>query len=992
MLSRTRFKTIFRIRLCHPQPCSCSFSQNPSQTSQFVDKLNVNSLCDCNMVAASDKPLVELQVVLQKMRLERDPRALTRLALEYIESIFAAPLIWLALYDSVSHSLVGQGGVTTQDDSALLQSTQPLLPGEFLEQVVIEQRPLGVPDMSREPRMGIWQKEAKRLDIQGCLMYPIRHPQRCMGVLLLGSQLWGVTSTDEEQALVMLLLEQLGASLYEVEVAWKQAAQRRLEEPLLLLATAMRSMTTMEERVNAVVSQLQVFTGVSRIQVYWLDREKSLFYQRWTTSPVVATQPSRGNPLLKDKKDTQPKLISFTTRELGDLYYSLVDGQTVTVTEAGSVRCEIPLKLMQRLKAHSMMVAPLLVEGDLYGFLSVESEQSHPWLEEDRALMTGCAALLSLSIPVAERELTLERLEKDQGSLVKIAKATYSEDGLQKTVQQAAELLLERLGATACLILLYEPATQTFALMHEHRREGKKNFPRRLRPLSDQDWQDILGSRDALSTDNYQQDMRFNTWRPELTEAGVKSFVISHTSVSQEQGIEGLVLVIHQAMRYWNQEERKLVRMVGLQLGLVMRQWQLQQTEQRQGELITQLASAVMHLQAVYTLPELFQQTAQQVTSVLKVPLAVVITCWPGETQATVVASQALGTDFALSGITQFDGSQDPLLYHCLHEGQTLELGIADLPNACTLWLNATGVGQILACPLGFSPVESLAPLGMVVAADGAERIWTTTDHLALEVLSSTSGSSIRRVKWTQTLQEQREVLTELNWYKQRRLFDTQSLLIENVKRLGSIADPSQPEAVRRQKVAEIGQSIRDVVPVLQQILKQEAWTVSLNSEEIPLATVIRRTLQRLETLVQKRKLWPRVQGETAVTALGDPGRLEMILYEVLINAIQRSQEGGNLEIWVQPSHGYIELMVVDTGYFEPQLLAALAEDPQTVIYADPNLHSPLTVSPGLELSLCQRLMLRMNGELIFYQVPDGRNVSRLVLPMVETADAPPTP
>ncbi|GAB4210988.1 MAG: GAF domain-containing protein [Synechococcales cyanobacterium] len=933
----------------------------------------------------AEKPLVGLQVVLQQMRQERDPRELTRMALDYVRSIFAAPLIWLALYDSVSHSLVGQGGVTTLEESMVLHSTQPLQPGEFLEQVVIEQRPLGVPDISREPRMGVWQKEAKRLDIQGCLMYPIRHPQRCMGVLLLGSQLWGVTTTDEEQALVMVLLEQLADSLHSIESSWKQEAQRHLEEPLLLLSTAMRSMTTMEERVAAVVSQLQAFTGVSRVMVYWLDREQALFIQRWTTAPTVATM-ARGNPLSREK-DTQPKTISFLSRELGDLYYSLLDGQTIAVSEAGSIRSEIPVKLMQRLKAHSMMVAPLLVEGDLYGFLSVESEQAHPWLEEDRNLMTGCAAYLSLSVPVAEREAMLERFEKDQGAIYRLAETVYSEDGLQKTVSRAAALLVERLKATACLILMYEPKTGTFALMHEQRSEGKKNFPRRLRPLTDQDWDDLLKCKDALTTDNYQQDLRFGTWRNELTEAGVKSLVVAHTSQEKNKAFEGIVLIIHQSIRYWNQEERQLVRAVALQLGLVMRQWQLDQTQQTQSELINSLSNAMMVLQSAHTLPELFAQTTQQLAAVLRVPLAVLITCAPGANQAKVESVYALGPDFALSGVTEFDASQDPLLYHCLNDLQPLTLEVADLPTACTLWLNAVGIGQIMVIPLGFSRAESLAPLGMILVADGSERLWSAESSLALEVISSTSGSGIRSLQWTQTLQEQREVLTELNWYKHRRLFDTQSVIIENLRRLGQAADMSQPENTRRQKVVEVGQSFRDVVPSLQQVLKQEVWTVNLTSESIPIATVIRHTLQRLDTLVQKRKLWPRIQGETAMAVLGDPGRLEMILYEMVVASIQRSQEGGNLEIWVQNSHGYLEMMVVDMGYFEPALLAALGQDPQLVIYGDPTQKSPLTVSPGLELSLCQRLAARMQGELMFYQVPDGRNVSRLVLPMVEPAE-----
>jgi hypothetical protein len=58
--------------------------------------------------------------------------------------------------------------------------------------------------------------------------------------------------------------------------------------------------------------------------------------------------------------------------------------------------------------------------------------------------------------------------------------------------------------------------------------------------------------------------------------------------------------------------------------------------------------------------------------------------------------------------------------------------------------------------------------------------------------------------------------------------------------------------------------------------------------------------------------------------------------------------------------------------------------DPQSVIYADPFVASPVTFSPGLELSLCQRVVLRMGGNLMFYESPDNRNVSRFLIPLAE--------
>jgi signal transduction histidine kinase len=123
-----------------------------------------------------------------------------------------------------------------------------------------------------------------------------------------------------------------------------------------------------------------------------------------------------------------------------------------------------------------------------------------------------------------------------------------------------------------------------------------------------------------------------------------------------------------------------------------------------------------------------------------------------------------------------------------------------------------------------------------------------------------------------------------------------------------------------------------------------------------------------------------------------------MVLWEVLTAAILRSPEGGRLDLWSQASvrdsdaepFGYAELLVVDQGSFDPHLMAALQLGPEQVIYADPLLKSPLSVSPGLELSLCQRVVQRMGGQLSFYLSSDGRCVSRLLLPMGSDEPHPP--
>jgi K+-sensing histidine kinase KdpD len=256
--------------------------------------------------------------------------------------------------------------------------------------------------------------------------------------------------------------------------------------------------------------------------------------------------------------------------------------------------------------------------------------------------------------------------------------------------------------------------------------------------------------------------------------------------------------------------------------------------------------------------------------------------------------------------------------------------------------------------------------------------------------MAQTCGWTLRRLLWVQTLQERQEVLSELNWYKHRRLLDLQNALLDGLCRLGQVPGIRGDEATRWQKVVEIGRELRDLAVFAEPLLQTETWQVQPQLLSVPLATLVRKSLRRVEGLTQKRKLWPRAHGDLSLVVQGDVGRLEMILWEVLLAAALRSPEGGRLDLWSQATEGYAELLVVDQGSFDPHLLTALQWDPQQVIYADPLFQSPLSASPGLELGLCQRLLQRMGGQLSFYSSGDGRSVARLLLPLAGKELRPP--
>ncbi len=931
-------------------------------------------------------PWVALQATLQQMREQSDANALIQLTLEYVKAVFGAPLIWLAFYDYQNHQLLGQGGFSLVEEQTLLRGVHPLQPGEILEQVVIEQRPISLPDLSQEPRMGIWQREARRLGgIQGCFIYPFPAVgrRRCLGILMLGSQMWGVTTREDEKALLGILLGQLAASLQELENAWQQQTEKRLEDLLLRLGTAMRQAGSLQERVSLVRQELQTFLGAVHIQVYWHERSQGRFVPHGSASRP--SQPPTPAPISKEAKAgaASPKDGSLSLRELGDMYYTLTDGQVV-VGGTGTTRSEVPPKLMQQLRAQAVLAAPILLERDLLGFIWVQSELPRTWQAVERQLVAAAANGLALAAPLENLDRRIRQLADDQEFVHQVGRALYNPAELQQALQQAVVGLGQRLKAAVVAVLTVDPDRPIPRLFYEYRSEGKQALPQQFSPLSEQDWQDLLRS-EVVVAENYDQDLRLLSWRQELAALGVRSLMLTHIrvggAVSNAVSPEGLLLVLHPQLRAWSREERQLLQGIAQQLGLILRQIQSEQRRQRQEQLFNGLIATCLTLQNLTTLPDLYTTAAQQTAQSLGIPLALVVSWQPGESRARLQPPFAAAPEFYPTGPTEID-RQDPLLAYVLQAGEPLQLAPEEIPAASRTWLNSAGLGSWLLVPLGETDSSLPEPLGILILGAEAGKAWDPDERAAVMLIAQTCAWTLRRLLWMQTLQEQQEVLRELNWYKHRRLLDLQNALLDGLRRLGQVPEIPGDEATRWQKVVEIGKGLRDLTVSTEPLLQAETWQIQPQLQSISLATLVRKSLRRVEGLTQKRKLWPRAHGDMSLAIQGDPGRLEMVLWELLVAAVLRSPEGGRLDLWSQAGEGYAELLVVDQGSFGPHLAAALQLEPERVIYADPLLKSPLAASPGLELSLCQRVVQRMGGQLSFYPSGDGRSVSRLLLPL----------
>ncbi len=93
------------------------------------------------------------------------------------------------------------------------------------------------------------------------------------------------------------------------------------------------------------------------------------------------------------------------------------------------------------------------------------------------------------------------------------------------------------------------------------------------------------------------------------------------------------------------------------------------------------------------------------------------------------------------------------------------------------------------------------------------------------------------------------------------------------------------------------------------------AGHLQLDVSTIDIAAVARASVQALQPVADAKGVQFAVSIDPAVTAIvGDPGRLQQILWNLLNNAIKFNRPGGRIDVHVQPNSGGVQISVVDTG------------------------------------------------------------------------------
>jgi GAF domain-containing protein len=912
---------------------------------------------------AYEQQLVTLGRVLQTLREGEDVDLMITAVVDYLKGNFSFDLIWIGLYDRVDHRLFGKGGATPSGhDLDLLKHKFSLTSGDVMEQVVIQQRPIALPDLREEARATEWRKLATKHGIQGTMIFPLRHREQCYGVALLGSRLWGIFPGTEEKARLSMVLGALAVSLNQAEVEWQRQQVKRPEQPLLKLLTDLRSLSNLGQRLDAIVEETHRFINPSRTCVYWFERQSRYFWRR------VSNQKKPIGLL-----DSNPLTSGITVQEVSAFYQALVSDQIVSIGEAhSSLKADTTSRLMQQIRARSLLAAPIWFQSELMGFLAVEGNDARIWQEEEKNYVRGAAQLTALVAPLEEMEEKIQQIKLDQSLTAEIAYSIYSQSDWKVTLKTAAELLGKRLKTERFVVLIYDSEQERFDICYQSHAKNRRALAQKIPTLSDIDWQLAERSATAITIENLEEDLRLGTWRETLLEMGVRSLIAS--SCAPGQPLEGLVMVCHDATRSWSQAEADLVRSVAQQIGMILRQWQLQKQNEQQQKIYQTIQWGLNTMQQTPQLEALERSALHHIGQVLQAPLVLLVSWLPGRRTGRLVVPMTTEPRFTFNPVIKVSVFTDTLIHWALEQEGVLPLSIDHIPVETRQWLNAPGIGQLLVMAIRTAPDHD--PTGVMIVADGLERRWADRHLNALTALVNQFAWSRRYLMLAETLQVQRQELEQLGWYKQRRLEDMYRVVKMGVKRLGEVLPPTK-DALTTTRQQQILRQIGDAVVPMQNMLRDESWQIQIKQETVPLVSLLRRALERVDGFIKQRQLWSQVHNEGNPIVTGDIAKLELVFYEVLLTACQRSHAGGRIDLWCRPLEGrLIEVSITDDGAIEPRLLEDFAAGRTVDLLAPSMLDKP----PGLHLAICKSLMQQMGAEFNLYKLEDGRVLSRLVM------------
>jgi GAF domain-containing protein len=935
-----------------------------------------------------EKRLGAFYQYLQDLQKQTSVDGLGKASRNFLKEWFQFDLIWIAYREEAAGTLVGLDGIVPNQnrDQSFLRRPQTILPGDLFDQVLVTGHLQQVPSLKQEQRVGPWQTIAQQQGIQGSLILPIRYQQQSLGILLVGTTLWGGHPRPDELTELKMATRFLGAALSALQQQSVQQVTGSTAPPLAEVVNRVLSAATFEECLKLAFEYVYAVVQPTRICMYWFDVEGQL----------CRLQDIYAGP---QAKRAGPKIVPAVEISLPDIagfYQATLGQQTVAVGDIQNLvgLTNAPARLMHLTHSQAWLSAPVFEAGRLIGVLAAESNAPQLWQEQDKETIQLMAKLLGLNSRSNPRSTPLNGTDPVTLNSLFASLREVEEDSSQwhKTLSNCLEVIGFQFAVRWAALLSYDANETGLRCRTQFVQRKKQPLPESLPEVSTVDAKLLQRADEPIRIQSVDQDLRLLNWRQPLMERGVQSYLLVKLYDTQASG--AYLLLGADLQRTWTDEEARAIQSIAQSLGQALQrreQWQQRCLEQ---QLRIDLYQGIQAIQQVQQSSTLLGTATQAIQKFLNAECLIILGWTPGGPEASIMKlfnQSRIQIDPSTAIPWQTDGFVQGLLAQSAAHREEHQSAVVfargnlqDLAAHNSGWLAGTGLATLLAIPL---QVYSAEPsLGIVLAIESRQQHWSSLHQEGFQLLTQTLSAQYRTHHLVQQLSRKQETLECLNWYKQRHLEYLFRLWTEQMSKFQSIlaaATPAEPTSGSmrgrgRHPAGDLYQAFSD----LESILKNEMWDLQLEPEPVPVATFLRRSLERIEDVVRTRQLWTQVHNQTPSISLQIPKqKLEMMLVELLLAACYRSKIGDRIDIWCRVlQESWLEISITDQGLLNPQLVSAIqAHRTQSPLSEGEALLDSLL---GRHFKVCQALVERFGGKMELAQLEDGRSLSRLILPL----------
>jgi two-component system phosphate regulon sensor histidine kinase PhoR len=192
----------------------------------------------------------------------------------------------------------------------------------------------------------------------------------------------------------------------------------------------------------------------------------------------------------------------------------------------------------------------------------------------------------------------------------------------------------------------------------------------------------------------------------------------------------------------------------------------------------------------------------------------------------------------------------------------------------------------------------------------------------------------------------------------------------------GGVAPADQPRILEivRSHVARLERLVEDLL----ELARAESDQPRLQLQTVELASLARAALDGLQTRFAEKRIHARLEDPGAGRALADPNALDVVLSNLLDNALKYTEPGGEIRVQIAAEGERVRLSVEDTGIGIPEADRARIFER---FYRVDKARSRVLGGTGLGLAIAKHLVLAMGGEISVESTPGVGSTFHVLLP-----------